>query len=266
MTFHTARPLRFYGFGILGTLFLVAKLLGQDASLVLGNPSGAGSTDPNNFLIVRNEYVLSYNRSRGAPNWVTWHLSKSDVGKFNRETGTFRDEELIPEAWRVSEGVYAHSGYDLGHMCNSKDRSSSVDVNKNTFVMSNVEPQVTLLNRGIWKSLETYVRYLVTKNGYEAYIIAGCYGDAGRLGGQVTIPKSCFKVVVLLPEGKNDLRRINTTTKVIAVEMANNSKLTKPWGKNRLRLADVEAATGFHFLTTVKASVRAVLEQVVDTQ
>ena len=45
--------------------------------LTLGNPSNAtGSVNnPTNFLMLKSQYALSYNRDRGEPNWVSWHLS-----------------------------------------------------------------------------------------------------------------------------------------------------------------------------------------------
>ncbi len=44
--------------------------------LILGNPSNATSdvANYNNYLMVKPQYVLSYKRDRGIPNWVagTW--------------------------------------------------------------------------------------------------------------------------------------------------------------------------------------------------
>lgn len=43
--------------------------LNRADNLALGNPSGASTGDPNNYLISRPQYVLSYNNSRGIANW-----------------------------------------------------------------------------------------------------------------------------------------------------------------------------------------------------
>jgi endonuclease G len=51
-----------------------------------GNPSGA-ATDaarPDNYLVVKRQYALSYNNSRGTPNWVSWKLSKAWLGRTTR--------------------------------------------------------------------------------------------------------------------------------------------------------------------------------------
>ncbi len=45
---------------------------GRDNALSLGNPSNA-ATDPDNYLLEKPQYTLSYNCSRGTANWISWH-------------------------------------------------------------------------------------------------------------------------------------------------------------------------------------------------
>jgi hypothetical protein len=49
--------------------------------LVMGNPSNAvaiaDAANENNYLMMKAEYALSYNRSRAIPNWTSWHLDSS---------------------------------------------------------------------------------------------------------------------------------------------------------------------------------------------
>ncbi len=49
------------------------------------NPSQANSKNLNNLLIVKEEYILSYNCSKGIANWVGWRTSESDLGKFRAQ-------------------------------------------------------------------------------------------------------------------------------------------------------------------------------------
>src|SRR5436309_2701224 len=50
--------------------------------LKMGNPSGAkdDGTDRDNFLMKKEFFALSYNTSKGTPNWVSWRLVKDDLG------------------------------------------------------------------------------------------------------------------------------------------------------------------------------------------
>lgn len=176
--------------------------------LVLGSSSGATadtSGDPNNFLLVHNGFILSYNRTRGAANWVTWHLSAADTGDVDR-TNAFAPDTALPKDFWIRPTDYVGSGFDRGHLCPSKDRSDTEASNRETFLMSNMQPQVPKLNQKTWKYLEDYSRDL-TKND-EEYIYAGCYGDAGRIKNKITIPTNCHKIIVVLPEGNGDLKRI----------------------------------------------------------
>ena len=71
-----------------------------NVSLTLGNPSDATSDPSNadNFLMVKKQYVLSFNNSKGGPNWVAWHLQASDIGKFAR--GDFHVDNSLPSGFK----------------------------------------------------------------------------------------------------------------------------------------------------------------------
>src|SRR5437016_5805056 len=60
--------------------------IGGRSNLALGNPSNAknDTSNPENYLIERKAYALSYNRDRGIPNWVSWELRGSDLGSLKR--------------------------------------------------------------------------------------------------------------------------------------------------------------------------------------
>jgi endonuclease G len=91
--------------------------------LTLGNPSGATTSvsNPDNYLMVKPLYALSYNRSKGTPNWVSWELNKSYLGSVDRQNN-FRPDDTLPAGWnRVTPNVYSRSGYDKGHVIPSGD-------------------------------------------------------------------------------------------------------------------------------------------------
>ena len=110
-------------------------------NLILGNPSGSTATisDDNNFLMVKPQYALSFNNSKGGPNWVSWHLKQSDIGKEKR--GQFRPDSDLPATFKhINKGDYTRSGFDRGHVCNSKDRTDT-RVNNDATLMTNILPQ-----------------------------------------------------------------------------------------------------------------------------
>jgi endonuclease G len=233
----------------------------DNGNLLLGNPSEAG-TAPNNFLLQKPQYDLSYNRDKGGPNWVSWHLDEQDLGDTDR--GTFRPDLLLPASWRIMPKDYRESGYDRGHMCPSGDRTASREDNDATFCMSNMLPQAAALNRHLWEKLESAARDRV-RGGQELYQIAGGIGSAGTLAnGKINVPAKCWKVIVALPVGNDDLTRIDAKTTVISVEMPNEDTQTideADWPAYTVSLKQIEADTGLKLLSAVPASVKNSLSE-----
>ncbi len=245
---------------------LAEQSVRAEAVLVLGNPSKATSDTGNsdNYLLAHSGYVLSYNKSRGAANWVSWHLSKSDIGTTDR-TDAFAPDTTLPTGWQIRPTDYRNSGYDRGHLCPSKDRSSSEAANRETFLMSNMQPQTPKLNQKTWKNLEDYTRQIVGQ-GNEAYVYAGCYGDKGKIKNKITIPTNCYKIVVVLREGGSDLGRINQSTRVIAVNMPNEETIGTRWRTYLTTVDEIEEQTGYDFLSTVSESIQSAIESRKDNQ
>src|SRR4029453_17139022 len=54
--------------------------------LTMGNPNNATADTvfPNNYLMEKPEFALSYNRDFGRPNWVSWHLTDEWIGSLAR--------------------------------------------------------------------------------------------------------------------------------------------------------------------------------------
>src|SRR5262245_26842475 len=172
---------RFFSLALLVFLLSITMCVtAQDSvQLTLGNPSNATDDESNkdNFLIVKKQYVLSFNNEKGGPNWVSWHLQASDIGDEDR--GDFRaDDSLRIGFKKITKKDYNNSGFDRGHVCNSKDRTNTRANNDATFLMTNILPQSPDSNQGPWKRLEDFERTLA-KQGNELYIIAGAFGSGG---------------------------------------------------------------------------------------
>lgn len=246
----------------------------RDDHLALGNPSGAVAdvNQPTNYLVAKPQYALSYNRDRGIPNWVSWHLSSAWLGSAPRQDD-FSTDLTLPSGWyRVGSTSYTGSGFDRGHQCPSADRTGSVPDNSATFLMTNMVPQAPRSNQQMWAGLEDYCRTLVGA-GNELYIVCGSYGrgGAGSNGyaltldnGRVTVPARLWKVVVVLPVGTNDASRVMTSTRVIAIDSPNDNGLNTAWGGYRTSVDAIEQASGLDLLSTVSGSVQSALEARVD--
>ena len=247
-----------------GCSIIAPKNSVNSVNLLLGNPSNATTTEPNNYLIVKHQYVLSYNRDKGIPNWVSWQLNQSWLGDAPR-SNNFRPDDTLPEGWyRVSPSDYIRSGYDKGHMTPSADRSNNIEDNAATFLMTNILPQAADNNQGYWMHLENYARTLAS-HGKELYIISGGYGQNGTIAqGKVAVPARLFKIIVVTAPGSG-LNGITKSTRVIAVDTPNtNGNKEANWTEFITSVDAIEEQTGYNFLSNVKPSIQAVIESKVD--
>jgi DNA/RNA endonuclease G, NUC1 len=82
--------------------------------------------------------------------------------------------------------------------------------------MTNFVPQLSANNQGPWEDLESYCRILASQ-GNELYIIDGPSGNQGTIAnGRIVAPQYTWKVVLVLPNGQNDLQRIWKGTRRLA--------------------------------------------------
>lgn len=241
--------------------------------LLLGNPSNAQTqiSMPENYLMSKKQYALSYSKSKGIPNWVAWHLNANWKGEAERSKD-FTHDTALPSGWyQVTTRDYSNSGFDRGHMCPSDDRDGSAEDNQATFTMTNIIPQTPKNNQETWRLLEEYCRRLVLKENKELYIIAGSYGKGGTnkdkekkneiADGKVTVPARVWKIVVILDNGNNDLQRINANTRVIVIDTPNMHNCDeKPLESYRTTVRDLEKATGYNFFSNLPQALQDQLE------
>jgi endonuclease G, mitochondrial len=246
--------------------------------LTMGNPSNAVTdvNQPTNYLLNKAQYAVSYHRDKGRPNWVSWHLASSWLGGAARQDD-FRADSTLPAGWyQVQATDYSGSGFDRGHHCPSADRTLTVADNSSTFLMTNMMPQSPDNNQGPWANLENYCRTLVS-SGNELYVIMGGSGSGGTgsnggttftvAGGKVAVPSQTWKVIIVLPSGTNDVARVTTATRTIAVLMPNTQGIrTADWKTYRVSVDQIETLTGYDFFSAVPASVQSVIEARVDNQ
>jgi hypothetical protein len=136
-----------------------------------------------------------------------------------------------------------------------------------TFLMSNMVPQVPALNRGPWEKLEEYTRGQARDGEQDFYLVAGpaeqpAVGPDGtrrwlrRPGGRIAVPGKCWKVVLGVPVGTSDPKRVTAAdSRVWAVVMPNVEGLDSDWRSHAVPVREVEKLTGYTFFTNLPAAV-----------
>jgi len=243
---------------------------GDNDNLLCGNLSGATSDEANynNYLINQKYYTESYSRDRCGPNWVCWHLGATDLGSTNR-LNDFHADTKLPAGWyEVQDYSYKSSGFDKGHNCPSGDRTNSSDANSATFLMDNIVPQAPYNNQRTWEHLESYCRGQV-QLGNEVYVIMGSYGTGGTGSkgfaatideGRVNVPAHIWKVVIIIPNGNNDLKRINSNATLIAIDTPNDNSINPSWMQYICTVRDIEKNTGYNLLSNLPVALQDSIE------
>ena len=119
---------------------------------------------PKDFMIVHREgYSMAYDgRTRNAF-WVYERLTREscEIKNADRKGMRFKSDETIPSVIRASVDDYRGSGFDLGHLCPFADCRSNKNAAAETFILSNICPQVPQFNQGHWMRLEMLLREMV---------------------------------------------------------------------------------------------------------
>ena len=148
-------------------------------------------------VIHHNFYALSYHEEHEQAEWVAYELKASYSSNSDFKRPYFIEDPKVKTAsadWRN----FKNSGYDKGHLCPAGDMKFSIKAFNETFYTSNISPQKSDFNAGVWNRLEQKVRYWADK--YDGlYVITGgiLSPNLTTIGKEeVSIPDYFYKVLL----------------------------------------------------------------------
>ena len=170
-----------------------------------GCPSGSPIT---NDIVVRDIYILSSNDATKFADWVAYRVTREAIGRsesrnWQSDPWLADNETLEPPDYT---GANAALGTDRGHQAPLASFTST-DSWRTTNYLSNITPQKSALNQGVWVDLETAVRTLAERHASNAvYVITGPLYE---------------RQMPALPQADEDHRVPSGYWKIIATETAN---------------------------------------------
>ncbi|MCD8262785.1 MAG: DNA/RNA non-specific endonuclease [Tannerellaceae bacterium] len=148
--------------------------------------------------IIRHEgYTVSYNSTYKIANWVAYELTPEEAkSKKEERSNKFVPNPDVKGATALNED-YTRTGYDRGHLAPAGDMKWSAKAMRESFYFSNICPQASGLNRGIWKTLEEQCRVWAINNGPLLIVTGPVITDDMRVMGKnrVGVPPSFYKVI-----------------------------------------------------------------------
>lgn len=153
-------------------------------------------TSTSGQVINQTFYKLSYVEEHEQAEWVAYELKAGISSNINFTRPYFIQDPKVKTNsadWRN----YKNSGYDKGHLCPAGDMKFSKKAYNETFYTSNISPQKSDFNAGVWNRLEQKVRYWANK--YDGlYVITGGVLEPNlkTIGDEdVSVPNYFYKVL-----------------------------------------------------------------------
>lgn len=209
----------------------------------------------------RRNYSMLYDTDNKVALWVAYPLHSCYMGSSGRtEAWDFDPVVPITQQCDMSRAGFiddnGYSAYDRGHQLPSADRTIDNDTNAATFYYTNMTPQQSSFNRGLWGSLEEFVRKNVPEQD-TLFVVTGCalttpdeptilYARHKTFGEYIAVPRAYFKVLVC--SSRNGSLPQDDNAKCIGFWLPNASATgTKLNASLAMSVSQIESLTGFEF-------------------
>lgn len=162
-------------------------------------PFGAPTAKPNTTTICRTSYMVNHDPVAKIPVWVAYSLQPQTAISCLPRDDAFAPDNSLAKGQRAELVDYQKSGYDQGHLANNADMSVSAQAAKESFLLSNMSPQLPSVNRGIWKQLESSVRAWAFNQKHPLTVYAGDIWTPHSITigpDKVIVPDFLWKVVI----------------------------------------------------------------------
>ncbi len=222
---------------------------------------------------VRN-FSMLYDYTYKVAHWVAYPLHDCYMGSSGRSEAWDFDP-VIPQTYQMNmarAGFLDESGYssyDRGHQLPSADRTIDNKTNAATFYYTNMTPQQSSFNRGMWGSLEEFVRYNVPPSD-TLYVVTGCamtttdqpkplFASHKTYGDRIAVPRAYFKVLVR--SSIDGARPNDDNAECIAFWLPNVSMTgTKLNASMAISVSELERLSGFEFFPELSDKTKEQLD------
>lgn len=149
-------------------------------------------------VLKKHGFTIGFSKKHRHAYWVAYKLDCNETKGEIPRSNYFREDQILGKYSPSTDDYYA-SGYDKGHLIPAADNKSDSLSMHDSFLMSNVSPQIPGFNRGLWKKLEEKVRDWACV--YDSlYIITGAVlgSELTHLGNnKVAIPDYYYKSILV---------------------------------------------------------------------
>lgn len=199
-------------------------------------------------------YAVGYDNALPGPRWAAYRVFPHP-GQSPPRPSSFRTDRRTSALVRTEE--YTRSGYDRGHMAPNYAVAvcHGAEAQNETFLMSNVAPQLHALNAGLWKDLEQRIAQRYVERYGEVWVVVGpAYGAAPTRFGRIPVPEAFWAVIAEYDEAGRGVR-------AVAYLVPHEEKWRdRELGRYLVSVDRVEELTGLDFFPALSAESQSLLE------
>lgn len=208
-------------------------------------------------------YCLEFDPTANHSRWIAFRFDTKTRPKGTGRTEAWADDPLLPRNMQIGTSYFG-GGYSRGHLCASYDRQYSEEANAQTFYMSNMSPQISNFNAGIWQKLEAYVQNIGRDASFAdtLYVVKGGTIAEGQINTRITRPNG-LQVVVPKYYFMALLKAKNHTHSGIAFLLEHRNYTTtgeSPYTPYAISIDELEEKTGIDFFPNLPDLVEEVVE------
>ena len=159
--------------------------------------------------LVNRGYSVGYDETLPSPRWSSYRVFPYKDVHLDRPS-TFKPD--LRTSAHVTTAEYVRSGYDRGHL--SPNYAISVcygeEAQKETFLLSNIVPQLHALNAGLWKDMEQRImkRYVARYGTVWVQVGPVFATPPEKKVGRIPVPTSFWMVISEYEDSAHGLRAI----------------------------------------------------------
>lgn len=210
-------------------------------------------------------FCLEWDCRKKANRWTAYVLNNKNSEKNVSRKGSFKEDPLIPSQYRTRESDYKKTGLQRGHLCPSMDRLCSEEANRQTFYLSNCQPQYKRHNLSLWRSLENMISDKWNSPFFRdtLYVVKAATIDSlhvvSRTWTHLLVPQYFYCAL---------LCRFNDTFKCMGIITPHKDRRTpkKQWPEMCVSIDSLETLTGIDFFCNLPDSIEDHIEAETDFQ
>ena len=222
---------------------------------------------------------LEWDNSLVANRWSCYQLHAGNTLSNVSRDDAFKADDEVAVSSTLND--YKGSGFARGHLCPSADRLCSSEQNKQTFFLTNMQPQYTSHNSGLWGRLEEQVRNFAVDDNYTGshcdtlYVVKaatitdkvtiddtevdGIYPDIVCRGSnpdhELRVPKYFYMALLHYNKSTNTYRAIAFWTNHIST-----TQQVTNLGDYTISIDELEKRTGIDFFCNLPDDIEEIVE------